>query len=539
MRDFVLHTAHLTYRYPQARKPALREVSVRVPRGAFALLAGPSGAGKSTLLRCCNGLVPHFSGGHLQGEISVDGLNPVQCGPQEMSRAVGFVFQEPEAQFVVGRVEDEIAFALENLGLPRAEMQARVAHALDLLDLRPLRSRRVEDLSGGEQQRLAIAAALVLRPRLLVLDEPTSQLAPDSAAEVLAVLQRLNRDLGLTILLAEHRLKRVLPLADYLIVLDADGGLRWQGPAAQGMEHLPWLPPVAELGRRLGWSPLPRSLPEARRFVGAAAAQRESVPTSRAETHAEGAPVLLEVQELSAGYAGKEVLHEVSLQVWRGGVTALMGRNGSGKSTLLKALMGLISLSGGEVRLQGTAIGAWDTPQRARKMAYLPQNPNALLFAETVLEELAVTRRNHGLPVDEGLLLALLRRLGLEEQAGAYPRDLSVGQRQRAALGAVTAVRPQVLLLDEPTRGLDAGARQALIRLLGGWKQAGMGILLVTHDAELCAALADHVVVLEAGRVQAADRPRRAFGACPEFAPQIFRLLPPCLSVDEAVRALQ
>ncbi len=532
--DPILVCERLTFRYPQAAAPALREVSLRVPRGAFALLVGPSGAGKSTLLRCFNGLVPHFSGGEISGRVLVDGLDPVQAGPQRMSRRVGFVFQDPEAQFVVGRVEDEIAFVLENAAFPRPEMRRRVEQALDWLDLRALRRRDVRMLSGGEQQRTAIAAALVLRPALLALDEPTSQLDPQSAAGVLEALRHLNRRLGLTILLAEHRLERVLPLADYLVVLDAGGRLRWQGPVDEGLPHLPWLPPVTDLGRRLGWTPWPRSVEAARpRLEGHPPCEGRPAPPA-----APAGPVLLRAEKLRAGYDSRPVLRDVSLSVRGGEILALLGRNGSGKTTLLKALMGLLRPQGGAVYLEGRRADGWSTAQRARRVAYLPQDPNALLFSETVLEELALTRRNHGLPVNEPALRALLRRLGLEQLAQAYPRDLSAGERQRVALGAVTVTRPQVLLLDEPTRGLDGPSRQTLASLLRAWRADGMGILLVTHDVELVTLLADRAALLEAGRIQAEGQLARVFGAYPRFAPQIFRLLPPCLTAAEAAERL-
>jgi energy-coupling factor transporter ATP-binding protein EcfA2 len=214
---------HVTYTYPEGARPALQDVNLCLPEGMFSLIIGPSGAGKSTLLRCINGLVPHFSGGALQGNIVVFGLDPVQATPQVISHHVGFVFQDPEAQFVMDQVEDEIAFALENAAMPRQEMRVRVEEALDLLDLAALRDRRLDTLSGGERQRVAIAAALALHPQVLVLDEPTSQLDPKSAEDVLHSLARLNSDLGLTIVLVEHRLERVLPFTDHLVYLSETG----------------------------------------------------------------------------------------------------------------------------------------------------------------------------------------------------------------------------------------------------------------------------------------------------------------------------
>jgi energy-coupling factor transporter ATP-binding protein EcfA2 len=256
----MIHFERVTYTYPDRTDPALRDVTLDLPEGLFTLVIGPSGVGKSTLLRCINGLVPHFSGGRLQGRIGVNGLDPVQASPQVMSRHVGFVFQDPEAQFVVDRVEDEIAFALENAALPPQEMRVRVEEALDLLDLAPLRDRDLETLSGGERQRVAIAAALALHPRILVLDEPTSQLDPKSAEDVLHSLVRLNSDLGLTVVLAEHRLERVLPFVDHLVVLAESGSVAASGPPREVLHEIELTPPLVTLGKALDWEPLPLTI---------------------------------------------------------------------------------------------------------------------------------------------------------------------------------------------------------------------------------------------------------------------------------------
>ena len=240
---------------------------------------------------------------------------------------------------------------------------------------------------------------------------------------------------------------------------------------------------------------------------------------------------------LGVRYGEMAALRGVSLEVGKGEILALMGRNGAGKSTLLRAVMGLLPLHAGDILLEGQSIRGWETAQRARRIAFLPQDPNALLFAESVAEELAVTLRNHGMTVDEAAIAALLERLGLGDKAHRYPRDLSVGERQRVALGAVTITRPAVLLLDEPTRGLDAQSKAQLADLLEGWRAEGMGIVLATHDVELVARLADRVALLEAGRLSITGAPLRVFEQHPEFAPQMVRLFPGCgwLTAEEAI----
>ena len=541
----MIHFQQVTFTYPGAAQPALREVSLHVPAGAVALVAGASGSGKSTLLRCTNGLVPHFSGGQLSGSLQVDGLNPVQVSPQGMSRHVGFVFQDPEAQFVVDRVEDEIAFALENLALPRGEMESRVAEALALLELEPLRGRRVETLSGGERQRVAIAAALALRPRLLVLDEPTSQLDPHSAEEVLQALQRLNQALGLTILLSEHRLERVLPFAGQLIYLEAGRPGLVSGPPRSVLAHIPLRPPLAALGLALSWDPLPLSVEEARPFIHnldftpPATEVATTIAPPRSDDFSRYPPILA-AESLEVSYGAIPALRGVDLELRPGQITALLGPNGAGKSTMLRCLVGLVRPQRGRVWIAGQDIAGQNTATICRQVGYLPQDPNALLFADTVCQELEATLRFHGQPAGPQVA-ELLVRLGLADKAESYPRDLSAGERQRAALGAVMVVQPRALLLDEPTRGLDYAAKRHLLDLLRGWRAEGMAILLVTHDVELAALAADRVVLLENGQVTANGSPSQVLANSPQFAPQIARLFPGTgwLTVDEALAGLQ
>jgi energy-coupling factor transporter ATP-binding protein EcfA2 len=512
----------LTYTYPGASAPALADLTLRVAEGEFVLVAGPSGAGKSTLLRCLNGLVPHFAGGAIGGRVAVAGRDPIAEGPQVLSRVVGFVFQDPQAQFVLDRVEDEIAFGLENGAVPPAEMRVRVEEVLHLLDLAPLRGRSLETLSGGERQRVAIAAALAFRPRVLVLDEPTSQLDPQSAEDVLQSLVRLNRDLGLTIVLAEHRLERVLPYVDRLVYLPGDSGAVLAGPPRQVLQQMALTPPLVTLGKKLGWEPLPLTIKQGRAF--AADIPTPTTPSRTATTPKEGQRLL--IRDLHFAYDGVDALRGIDLQIAPGELVALMGRNGSGKTTLLKCIVGLLRPKQGQIALDGRSIVGGDTADICRRVGYLPQEPDAMLFADTVLDELRVTLRNHGLQGAPPIApLDLLARLRLDGSAEIYPRDLSAGQRQRVALGAVTVTRPDLLLLDEPTRGLDYTLKRQLAALLREWQAEGVSVLLVTHDVELVAQAADRVVILNQGQVIADDAPQ-ALTASPLFAPQVVRLFP-------------
>ncbi len=513
----------VTYTYPGVSSPILCDVNLHIPPGSLTLVTGPSGAGKSTLLRCINGLVPHFSGGFIQGKIEVAGLDPVRASPQQISKCVGFVFQDPESQFVFDCVEDEIAFALENAAVPRAEMQARIAEVLDLLGLTQLRSRMLDSLSGGEQQRVSIAAALALRPSILVLDEPTSQLDPEAAEDVLQALERLQRVQGLTVVLAEHRLERILPFADLLV--HVENRTVTAGPARQVLAQISLNPPLVCLAKALGWLPLPLTVEECRPFAAKMAFQPASQIEKPAPENSPGAPVL-QAEALSFSYGSQPILREASLDLLGGEILGLMGGNGTGKSTLLRCLVGLLRPSGGQVKLNGKDIAPLDVADICLQVGYLPQDPNALLFADSVLEELCITLRNHHLPVWEEFLMEFLGRIGLAGLSEHYPRDLSVGERQRVALGAVTISLPNVVLLDEPTRGLDYVSKAALLKILQEWRQEGKAILLVTHDVEFATTACDRVAIMEKGEIVQIGKTARMLRGRQLFAPQIVQLFP-------------
>jgi energy-coupling factor transport system ATP-binding protein len=571
----MIHFEHLSYTYPGATTPALKDVSLDLPEGQLILLIGPSGAGKSTLLRCLNGLVPHFSGGVVSGAVRVNGYDPVAATPRLLSRHVGFVFQDPEAQFVTDRVEDEIAFALENAAMPPQAMRVRVEETLDLLDLTPLRDRPLKTLSGGERQRVAIAAALALRPSILVLDEPTSQLDPKSAEDVLNSLVRLNHDLGLTVILAEHRLERVLPYVDSIIHLPDDGGPIIFDDARSVMKQVDLAPPLVSIGKAFGWQPLPLSIKEGLRFSRSWLAEHrqpgDEQPRHRRLFARSDAPYV-RARGVRVRHRNQEVLCGVDLDLWPGEIVVLMGRNGAGKTTLLRSLVGLVRPHAGDIRIDGKPNAGRDVADICRQVGYLPQDPNTLLFAESVGEELAVTLRNHGMevgdwrleiegekrregenlqspisnlqsPITQSLnhsIPSLLRRLGLFDKANAYPRDLSVGERQRVALAAITVTRPGALLLDEPTRGLDYAAKRELERLLHEWRDDGMAILVVTHDVELAAAIADRIILMSQGEIIAEGEPAEVMATSPLFAPQIAKLFPETgwLTADDALGAM-
>jgi energy-coupling factor transport system ATP-binding protein len=512
------------FEYPEADRPALDGVELEVAAGEMLLVVGSSGSGKSTLLRAANGLVPHATGGRFRGDVVAFGRSTREHRPRDLADVIGFVHQDPEAQFVIDLVEADIAFVLENLGLPEPAMRRRVEEVLDALAVAHLRGRSPATLSGGERQRCAIAGALAASPSALVLDEPTSQLDPQGADDVLAAITRLNTDLGTTVVLAEHRLERAAPLADRAVVLEDGRIVDGPGRPDVVVTAYPGAPTVTALGRLLGWDPVPLTVRDARAAAAISSATIPSAATLPAPapspSHGEE---LVGARGIDVDLGHHPVLRDVSLHVHRGEVIALLGRNGAGKTTLLRALAGLQQVGHGTVTRHAT-------------VAYVPQDPNTLLFAPTVERELRETLRLLGRR-DHGDVHDWLERLGLVGDAQRHPRSLSGGERQRVAIAAVGVGGADVLLLDEPTRGMDARSRTALEHAIRDYARNGGAVVLATHDVELAALVATRAVVLGDGDV-VADGPARDVLAGSLFAPQVLRVVPPFLTVAEVAAAL-
>ena len=482
-----------SYSYPGRSEPALRDVSLSIEPGEFVVCTGLSASGKSTLLRAASGLVPHFHGGTAGGRVIVGGLDTRDHGPGDLAQVAGTLLQDPETQVVMQTVGAELAFPLENRGLSRAAVARGVEEIALTLSIAELLERPVDQLSGGELQRVALGAALAARPSLVLLDEPTSQLDPVAGDELIWTLRRLNEEWGTAVLLVEHRLERCLAHADRVVVLSA-GEVVCDAPPSEMLgwaaEHQPALQtPAARLFERAGLRPPPSGVKEARATLqshglldpAAAAAAPPERKRPRWPRRAEPAPpsalscrgLIFELPD------GREVLSNLDLSLLPGERTALMGRNGAGKSTLLRILAGLEPPTEGAVEGEG-------------RVALLLQNPGDYLIHERVDAEVAAD---------------LLADYGLEEVAASHPRDISGGQRQRLALAIVlSGSRPSAVLLDEPTRGMDRAAKGDLIARLNALSAAGTAVLVATHDTELAAAMAQRVVLLSGGRI-VADAP--------------------------------
>ena len=498
--------------------PVLQHVDLAIDQGELVLVVGRTGSGKSSLLGAINGLVPHFTGGRLDGRVLVQGLDTRVNRPRDLAGLVGVVGQDPLAGFVSDTVEEELAYGMEQLGLATATMRKRVEETLDLLGIADLRDAYLRDLSGGQQQRVAIGSVLTTHPRVLVLDEPTSALDPTAAEEVLAAVTRLVHDLAVTVVMAEHRVERVLQYADSVVhVGDGRVGV---GLPADVMTHSTIAPPVVELGRWAGWSPLPMSVRDAYRRAGDL---RDSLADAPIRLVPDGDAALC-ATGVTVRYGTSTAVDDVTLAPLRAGeVTALMGRNGAGKSSLLWALQGTGARTAGRVDVGGRDPRDLGADARRRAVGLVPQTPADLLYLSTVGEECTQGDREAG--ASAGTCRGLLDRVVPGVPDDTHPRDLSEGQRLALVLGIQLTARPAVLLLDEPTRGLDYPAKAALARVLRELADDGMSVLLSTHDVEFVAESADRVVMMAEGEVVVDGPATSVLVSSPAFAPQVSKVL--------------
>ena len=505
--------------YPNSEQTVIENLSFKLTEGEFVLVIGETGIGKSSILRLMNGLVPHHTGGILSGEIEVAGRSTRLLRPGELSDVIGVVPQNPINGFVCEVVEDEIAFTLETLGVPLEVMRKRVEEVLDLLALAPLRHREISTLSGGEQQRVAIAAALVTQPKVLLLDEPTSALDPIAAEEVLSILHRLVHDLGLTIIIAEHRLERVIQFVDRILLIKGSADVQL-GSTRDILAKSHIAPPLVELAKVAGMKEIPLTVREFRRSELEVPPMRRSAPKLSDET-------VIEVESLTCAYSdgvAEYALRNISLQIKSGEIIALMGRNGAGKSTLLKSLVGLSPIKSGQVRVLGGDPSRFNSRELISSVGYVPQEPGDLLIESTVQEECKRADIDNG--CDEGKTLSIFTSLVGNVPVSIHPRDLSEGQKLTLALSILLSAHPRVIVLDEPTRGLDYEAKRKLVKILKEIASNDRTVLLATHDVELVAELSDRVLFIADGELISDGPVEEALTASPAFAPQVAKALP-------------
>ena len=487
---------NLRFTYPSRETPTLLGITTRVPCGAFVLLTGPTGCGKSTLLRTLNGLIPHASAGKLTGVVRLNGKDIAAQPLATTCQQVALLFQNPDDQLFCTLVEDEVAFGLENLGFPPEEIKERITLALKQVGLTGFASRRISSLSGGEKQRVALAAICAMQPQVLLLDEPTSHLDPQGTRDILNIVNQLNKNLGITVVLATHRTREVAPLCSHVWLMD-EGRLRLD---LRKVEALQDTTPYKHLGVQVPADAPPKS---------PTSSLKRAPYTARSE-------VLLNIHNLRYRYANsdKDAVCNISCEVPRGEVLAIMGANGSGKTTLIHLIAGLLRPSTGVVTIDGKPCGRVKLHQLAGKVGIVFQNPDLLLQAENVRDEVAFGPKNLKFPPKtlEDRIDKTLTQFDLQNLSSEAPYALSRGQRQRTAVASTFSLHPDLFLLDEPTTGQDAQhLHQLMDELCDEIRQENRTLIFATHDTELTLKYADRILLLHDGAVIYDGDPESAF----------------------------
>ncbi|MBE4907134.1 ABC transporter ATP-binding protein [Bacillus luteolus] len=522
----------VSFSYPDASSQALRDVSLTVEKGQFVVLFGASGSGKSTLLRLVKKEIqPH---GKLSGTIHAEVKSP----------DVGFVFQDPENQVVADQVLHELVFGLENRGLSTNEMRNRVAEMVHFFDAEPLLHRKTHELSGGQKQQMNLASVLLMQPDVLLLDEPTAQLDPVSARGFLDMLVRLNEEFGMTIILAEHRLEEVFTGADKIVMMD-NGQIVQEGNPRKVLKELwesplkAYVPSIPSLFLELkGMGELPLTVKEGRCWA------QQQVSTSKltdSKTEVQPQSELMKLSTIYYQYDKKSelVLKEVDFSINKGEIYALLGGNGSGKSTLLKVLAGIYEPQRGKVLFEEKPLKSMK--KKEARIGYLPQNPKLFFIHDTVEGEIQATMEQWGIK-DRDEVEQILIDLGISHLCKSHPYDLSGGELQKAALACLLLRKPEILILDEPTKGLDPLSKGHLVQILQRLNQEGMTIMMSTHDVEFAAQYATKCGMMFQGKITAEDIPRNFFRGnffYTTMLQRLFRSAPDAsiVTFEEAVRA--
>lgn len=535
-----INIENITYWYPESSRPAIHDVSLSVKEGELVLLAGPSGCGKSTLLRLMNKLVPEYYGGKIKGNVFLWGKDIKKCSRKEIAAGVGMVYQHPEKQIVLQDVERELAFGLENLNTDIKKMKRNVSEVISFLNLDGIRERSTMNLSGGEKQKVAIGSVIAMDPEIILFDEPVSQLDPVAAEEVLNCIFRLNREMGKTIVMAEQRLDKCFEMADRVIFMN-DGRIIAEGSGSsipKSITQRCFLPVIPYMFRSAEWPHIPLNVKEARQEVNG----RKCVDVNVSEDKkADNCPVL-QASNISFEYEKKNrILKDVSITLNKGEFMTVMGENGAGKSTLFKIISGLIDNYRGQVKIHGKNIKDMDTMERVKSIGYLSQNPNDYLGRDTVFDEVAYTLRNIG-EFDPERVEEMLRRMDLEDLKDKNPRDLSGGEKQRTALACTIIADPEVLILDEPTRGMDWNSKERLGKYLRELCDSGTSVVLITHDVDFAADYTDSISLMFDGNIIASGDCREIVKDAIYYSPQaakVFRGKCNIVKTSEAIECLK
>jgi len=523
MADPIIEIENLSYTYPSATK-ALTEVSLKVFPGEYLAIVGANGAGKTTLCMFLNGVIPNVVGGRVSGNVHVCGMDTFEHHVYDIAQNVGLVLQDPESQLFSADVRSEIAFAAENRGVPRDEILARMGEVLKIVRLEELASRLSDELSGGQKQRLAIAANLIVRPKILVADEPTSQLDPIGKGEVFSTLSSLNKDFGMTVVIASHDVDEIERFADRVIVLD-HGSIILQGPPDQVFREVETLdrifvhvPDLARLGKTLnigGGQPLSLEIPKAAAQIGdwlgcgkiPSGKAFEEPSISRLELTKDSSinTPAVEVKNITYSYPGTSTpaISNMTFAIPKGQFVGIIGQNGGGKTTIMKCLVGLLKPSQGEISLDNKPLKGQKVGEIATQIGLILQNPDTQLFCMSVEEEIRFGLENLHLPPEEieRRTEDALKITGLGTFRQLYPFKLSLGDRRKVAVASIVAMRPQVLIFDEPLTGQDHKGRYELVNLAEDLHQAGHTVIMISHDMELVARYTQRTLVVGKGKL--------------------------------------
>lgn len=498
---------NLCYKYPMENKLTLDNINLEINKGEFILLTGKSGSGKSTLGKALTGSVPNFYGGTIKGEILISGCSLKKVKEEERAKAITMVFQDPEKQLVMNKVHREIALGLQNIGIESSDIKRRVFESLQFLNILDLWERNIDTLSGGQKQKVSIASALSYAPSCIIFDEPTSQLDPSSAEETFNLVKKINKELGITIIVIEQRINKWFDEADKIYIMD-EGKISFYGDRENFYKNVPheydiFMPSYLRFMKKLGEDMPPRDFREALIKVSENEDLKLKNPLKTVEK--EKKEEIIKVHKMSFSYEDHKVIKDLELSVMGEDFLCIMGPNGAGKSTFLKCLMGFLNYKG-SISVLNKEASKIKKEGILKYIGYVSQNPNDYITKETVYEELKFTLDNYKIK-DEGIITEVLNKLELYECKDKNPRDLSGGQKQRVAIASILVIKPKIIILDEPTRGMDLEAKEKLGLILKKLQEDGSTIIIVTHDVEFSASFCNRFILMFNGEI-IADGPK-------------------------------
>ncbi|WP_243108586.1 ABC transporter ATP-binding protein [Clostridium rectalis] len=518
----IINIDNVTFNYPESNKSALENINLKIKEGEFVLIVGPSGCGKSTLIRLLNKIVPDYYGGTLKGEVYINGKNIDYLNKSDIVKTVGMVYQHPEKQIILQDVEREIAFGLENFNTDINVMKRNVAEVISLLALNDIKDKQTNEISGGQKQRVAIASVVSMDPDIILFDEPISQLDPIASEEVLNSIKRLNRDMGKTIVLVEQRLDKCFHMADRVIFME-NGKILGEGTPyniPQNINKKYHLPNISYVFKKAGKDIIPVTVKEGREAINSIKFNKSHIDKRQRSL----GKCVMEVSKLSFEYErGSKTLNNINFKLNEGEILAVMGENGAGKSTLFKIICGLIDNYKGKVFIEGENFKKFTMDKRIKKIGYLSQNPNNYFGRKTVMEEVSYTLKNIS-EYDEKRVLKVLKTLDLIHLKDRNPRDLSGGEKQRTAIACTLITDPDILILDEPTRGMDSVAKEKLGSIIKELSKKGKAIVLITHDADFAGDYVDSVMLMFAGEIVANGKGDEILWNSIYYSPQIAKV---------------